>query len=70
MTPQRKNVFQLAENLGMTVAVLMRDMPLSEFCEWMQFYGERAEEADREEKNMKPVLREPGTGRIRFSKGI
>jgi hypothetical protein len=69
MTAQRKNVFQLAENLGMPVAVLMRDMPLSEFCEWMQFYSERAEDAEREEKK-KPKLPPKGADLVMRGFGI
>lgn len=70
MTAQRKNVFQLAENLGMTVEALMRDMPIAEFCEWMQFYAERSEDMAKEDKAQKPKLPPKGADLVMRGFGI
>ena len=45
MTPQQMNVYQLAENLGMTVTRMLREMTVAEYFGWVAFY---AEKADRE----------------------
>lgn len=69
MTQHRRNLHQLAENLGMTVYVMMRDMPLSEYFDWMLFYSERAAEADREEAG-KPPLPPKGSDLVMRGFGI
>lgn len=39
MTPATRNLFALAENLGMTVTYIKRAMPLSEYMDWLRFYN-------------------------------
>jgi hypothetical protein len=41
MSAHQMNVYQLAENLGMTVTRLQREMTMSEFFGWVAFYSER-----------------------------
>lgn len=41
MNAHQMNVYQLAENLGMTVTRMLREMTMSEYFGWMAFYGER-----------------------------
>lgn len=43
MNAHQMNVYQLAENLGMTVTRMKREMSLSEFFGWVAFYRERDE---------------------------
>lgn len=53
MSPQQMNVYQLAENLGLTVTRMSREMTMSEFMGWSAFYAARAEEMEREAKGKK-----------------
>jgi hypothetical protein len=43
MNSQQMNVYQLAENLGMTVTRMLREMTMSEYFGWVAFYAEKAE---------------------------
>lgn len=47
MTPQERSVYQLAENLGMTVTRLKREMTMSEYFGWVAFYSEKAEGGEK-----------------------
>ena len=52
MNAHQMNVYQLAENLGMTVTRLKREMTMSEYFGWVAFYGER-----EQRENGKPTPR-------------
>jgi len=52
MTPAQRNTYQLAENLGMTVTRMMREMTLSEYFGWVAFFAERAEEQKQKPRKM------------------
>jgi hypothetical protein len=39
------SLYQLAENLGMTVYEMSHKMPVSEFQGWIEFYSRRSQEA-------------------------
>jgi ribulose 1,5-bisphosphate synthetase/thiazole synthase len=60
MNEHQRNLYQLAENLGMTVTRMSRDMTMSEYFGWMAFYGEKAAEAERESKKKPPMPRKDG----------
>lgn len=61
MSAQQQNVYQLAENLGMTVTRMSREMTMSEYFGWMAFYSQKAADAEREAKGKKPIPRgKPG----------
>lgn len=56
-------VFQLAENLHMTVAQLLRDMPLGEYMGWLRFYEQRNNQTS---KNGQPnLLSNDGAGLVK-----
>ena len=60
MNAHQMNVYQLAENLGMTVTRMKREMSLSEYFGWVAFYGERD---DRQNGKPKAAKRpSPGSG--------
>lgn len=46
MSAHQMSVYQLAENLGMTVTRMKREMTLSEYFGWVTFYGERSKGED------------------------
>lgn len=46
MNIHQKNVYQLAETLGMTVTRLQSEMTMAEYFGWMAFYGERQMEVE------------------------
>ena len=54
MTPHQMNVYQLAENLGMTVTRMLREMTMTEYFGWVAFYGERAAQ-DNGKAKPKPI---------------
>lgn len=62
MTPHQMNVYQLAENLGMTVSRMCREMTMSEYFGWVAFYGERAAQDGAKTKS-KPI-RTPRNGEV------
>jgi hypothetical protein len=41
MSPMEMGAYTLAENLGMTVTRLKKEMPMSEYYGWMKYHGER-----------------------------
>jgi hypothetical protein len=61
MTPARRSLFALAENLGMTVYQLERVMPVKELVEWIEFYEWRnrrqAQAPEPEELNERTLSR-------------
>ncbi len=59
MNAHHMNVYQLAENLGMTVTRMKREMTLSEYYGWVAFYGER----EKQEKRSGGKGRKPPTGK-------
>lgn len=69
MNQHRRNLHQLAENLGMTVAVMLRDMPLSEYFDWMLFYSDRAAELQND-SSAKPKLPPKGSPLVMTGFGI
>lgn len=60
MNEHQRNTYQLAENLGIPVTTLMREMSLAEYFGWMQFYSEKSAEAEREAKKKPPLPRKDG----------
>lgn len=44
MTPAKRNLFALANNLGMTVGELKQRMSLEEYFMWMRYFGEPNED--------------------------
>lgn len=61
MSPHQMNTYQLAENLGMTVTRMQREMTLAEFYGWIAFYGERdRKDAGRDKPKPKPAARPTG----------
>ncbi len=53
MTIQQKAVYQLAENLSMTVNRMLCEMTMAEYFGWMRFYAERNKEAELDAKGIK-----------------
>lgn len=45
MTPAKRSLFTLAENLGLMVCDIKERMPLSEFADWLKYY-QKLEEPD------------------------
>lgn len=62
MTPQQMNVYQLAENLGVTVTRMQREMTLSEYFGWIAFYAAR--DSKDKPKTAKKPPRLPRNGEI------
>ena len=44
------SLFQLAENLGMTVYEMGQKMPITELSDWMAFYSHKAEREKKAER--------------------
>lgn len=44
MTPGRKNLFALAERLGMTVHDLQARLPIHEYFEWIEYLSPKEKE--------------------------
>lgn len=60
MNAHQMNVYQLAENLGMTVTRMKREMTLTEYFGWVAFYGERDNRQNGKPKSSKRPA--PGSG--------
>jgi hypothetical protein len=52
MNPSLFNMYQLAENLHMTVGSMSREMSMSEYMGWIAFYAQKAEDMERESKGI------------------
>jgi hypothetical protein len=59
MTPSRRALFVLAENLGMTMWQLERALPVSEIGEWIEYYDwkQNRHKPQPEELNEKTLQR-------------
>lgn len=61
MTAAQLNMYQLAENLGMTVTRMAREMTMSEYFGWLAFYAER-ENLESKPRKPKAPRQRPGGG--------
>lgn len=50
MSVHQSNCFALAENLGMTVTQLTREMTLAEYFGWLQFFSEKVQATKKQPK--------------------
>ena len=71
MSPHQSNMYQLAENLHMTVTRMSSEMTMAEYFGWMQFYDDKAKDAAREAKGLpKRPAGKPGDGVVLTGFGL